>query len=69
MPRKKSTAQRSLLVDWPTWHQLPTEVRQHVEHLVASMCLEVIQSNNSRVLSASVYECFRGVGYDWLSKQ
>ena len=48
MPRKKSTAQRSLLVDWPTWHQLPTEVRQHVEHLVASMCLEVIQSHNSQ---------------------
>lgn len=48
MQRKKSTAQRSLLVDWPTWYQLPTEVRQHVEHLVVSMCLEVIQSHNSQ---------------------
>jgi hypothetical protein len=31
--------------------------------------LKRIGDDEAGVLSASVYECFRGVGYDWLSKQ
>ena len=48
MQRKESTVQRSLFAEWPTWQQLPTEARQHVEQLLANMCLEVIQSNNNQ---------------------
>ena len=46
MQRKDTVAQRPLFAEWPTWQQLPTEVRQRVEQLLVSMCLEVIQSNN-----------------------
>jgi hypothetical protein len=48
MQRKESTAQRSLFAAWPTWQQLPTEARQRVEQLLASMCLEVIQSTDNQ---------------------
>ena len=48
MQRRKNTAQRPLFVEWATWQQLPTEVRQRVEQLLATMCLEVIQSNNDQ---------------------
>jgi hypothetical protein len=49
MQRKQSTTvQRSLFAEWPTWQQLPIEARQHVEQLLANMCLEVIESNNSQ---------------------
>jgi TRAP-type C4-dicarboxylate transport system substrate-binding protein len=48
MQRKDTVAQRPLFTEWPTWQQLPTEVRQRVEQLLVSMCLEVIQSNNDQ---------------------
>jgi hypothetical protein len=30
----------------PAWQQLPTEVCQQVEHLLANLCLEVVKANN-----------------------
>ena len=48
MERKKTVTQRPLFADWPAWQQLPKEVRQRVEQLLVSMCLEVIQSNNDQ---------------------
>ena len=48
MQRKDTVAQRPLFAEWPAWRQLPLEVRQRVEHLLANMCLEVIQPNNNQ---------------------
>jgi TRAP-type C4-dicarboxylate transport system substrate-binding protein len=48
MQRKDIVIQRPLFVEWPSWQQLPAEVRQRVEQLLVSMCLEVIQSNNDQ---------------------
>jgi hypothetical protein len=39
-------SQRPLFADWPAWQQLPTDVRQQLEHLLANMCLEVVKTNN-----------------------
>ena len=46
MRSKELVSQRPVFADWPTWQQLPTEVRQQVEHLLANMCLEVIEPIN-----------------------
>ena len=46
MERKNTVTQRPLFAESPAWQQLPAEVRQRVEQLLATMCLEVIQSNN-----------------------
>jgi hypothetical protein len=46
MQSKESVSQRPLFDDWPAWQQLPTEVCQQVEHLLANMCLEVVNPNN-----------------------
>lgn len=43
MRSKEIVSQRPLFVDWPTWQQLPTEVRQRAEHLLANICLEVVK--------------------------
>ena len=48
MQRKESLSQRPLFADWPAWQQVPTEVRQQVEHLLTNMCLEVIQPTNDQ---------------------
>ena len=48
MQRKTTVAQRPLFAEWPAWGQLPTEVRQQVEHLLANMCLEAIQRHNDQ---------------------
>ena len=48
MQRKDTVAQRPLFAEWPAWQQLPEEIRQRVEQLLATMCLEVIQSNNDQ---------------------
>ena len=48
MQRKESLSQRPLFADWPTWQQVPMEVRQQVEHLLTNMCLEVIQPTNDQ---------------------
>ena len=47
MERKNTVTQRPLFAESPAWQQLPVEVRQRVEQLLASMCLEVNQSNNN----------------------
>ena len=47
MERKDTAIQRPLFAEWPAWQQLPAEVRQRVEQLLVSMCLEVNQSNNN----------------------
>lgn len=41
-------AQRPLFVEWPRWQQLPEEVRQRVERLLATVCVEIVQSNNDQ---------------------
>jgi hypothetical protein len=46
MQPKEIVSQRPLFAEWPAWRQLPTEARQQVEHLLANMCLEVIQACN-----------------------
>ena len=43
MRSKEIVSQRPLFADWPTWQQLPTEVRQRAEHLLANICLEVVK--------------------------
>ena len=48
MQRKESLSQRPLFADWPAWQQVPTEIRQQVEHLLTNMCLEVIQPTNDQ---------------------
>ena len=48
MQRKDTVAQRPLFAEWPAWQQLPAEVRQRVEQLLVTVCLEVIQSNNDQ---------------------
>ena len=48
MQRKQPVAQRPLFAEWPAWQQLPAEARHQVEHLLATMCLEVIQLNNNQ---------------------
>ena len=48
MQRKDTVAQRPLFVEWPAWQQLPAEVRQRVEQLLGSVCLELIQPNNDQ---------------------
>ena len=45
MKNKEVARQRPLLVDWPAWHQLPTEIRQRAEQLLACMCIEVLNPN------------------------
>ena len=45
MKSKEVARQRPLLVDWPVWQQLPTESRQQAEHLLACMCIEVLNPN------------------------
>ena len=47
MQRKQSVSQRPLFADWPAWQQLPTDVRQQLEHLLADMCLEVVKANSN----------------------
>ena len=47
MERKDTAIQRPLFAEWPAWQQLPAEVRQRVEQLLVSMCLEVNQSTNN----------------------
>jgi len=42
MKNKKSMCQRPLFTDWPTRHELPTEVQQQVETLVANMYLAIV---------------------------
>ena len=46
MQRKEIVSQRPLFTEWPAWQQLPTEVRQQVEHLLANMCLELVNPTN-----------------------
>lgn len=46
MRSKEAVSQRPLFADWPTWQQLPREVRQQAEHLLTNMCLEVVESIN-----------------------
>ena len=46
MRSKEKICQRPLFADWPPWPQLPAEVRQQVERLLANMCLEVINPNH-----------------------
>jgi hypothetical protein len=46
MSNKELVRQRPLFADWPTWQQLPTEVRQSVEQLLAQMCLEIVSPCN-----------------------
>jgi hypothetical protein len=46
MQRKEIVRQRPLFAQWPAWQQLPTDVHQQVEDLLANMCLEIIQRNN-----------------------
>jgi hypothetical protein len=46
MQRREIVRQRPLFVQWPAWQQLPTEVHQQAEDLLANMCLEVIQRSN-----------------------
>ena len=48
MQRKEIVSQRPLFTEWPAWQQLPTEVRQQVEDLLANMCLEIIQRSNNQ---------------------
>ena len=48
MQRKDTVAQRPLFAEWPAWQQLPAEVRQRVEQLLATMCLEMIQPNHDQ---------------------
>jgi hypothetical protein len=48
MERKNTVSQRPLFAEWPAWQQLPADVRQRVEQLLATMCLEVIQCNNDQ---------------------
>ena len=42
MKSKKSVCQRPLFTDWPTRHELPTEVQQEVEKLLVNMYLEIV---------------------------
>lgn len=46
MQSKETVSQRPLFADWATWQQLPTEVRQQAQHLLANMCLEVVKPCN-----------------------
>ena len=46
MQSKEIVSQRPLFADWPAWQQLPTEVCQQVEQLLANICLEVVKANN-----------------------
>ena len=46
MQPKEIVRQRPLFAEWPAWQQLPTEVRQQVEHLLANMCLELVNPTN-----------------------
>ena len=48
MQRQDTVAQRPLFAEGPAWQQLPEEDRQRIEQLLATMCLEVIQSNNDQ---------------------
>ena len=48
MQRKEIVCQRPLFAEWPAWQQLPTEVHQQVEDLLANMCLEIIQQGNNQ---------------------
>ena len=48
MQPKEIVSQRPLFAEWPAWQQLPTEVRQQVEDLLANMCLEIIQPSNNQ---------------------
>ena len=46
MQPKEIVSQRPLFAEWPAWQQLPTEVHQQAEDLLANMCLEIIQLSN-----------------------
>lgn len=46
MQTRNTLAQRPLFAEWPTWRQLPEEVRQRVEHLLVTMCLEAVTLYN-----------------------
>ena len=48
MQPKEIVCQRPLFAEWPAWQQLPTEVHQQVEDLLANMCLEIIQPSNNQ---------------------
>ena len=48
MQPKEIVSQRPLFPEWPAWQQLPTEVRQQVEDLLANMCVEIIQRSNNQ---------------------
>ena len=48
MQPKEIVSQRPLFAEWPAWQQLPTEVRQQVEDLLANMCVEIIQRSNNQ---------------------
>ena len=48
MQRKKIVRQRPLFAQWPAWQQLPTEVHQQAEDLLANVCLEIIQMSNQQ---------------------
>ena len=48
MQPKEIVRQRPLFAEWPAWQQLPTEVHQQVEDLLANMCLEIIQLSNKQ---------------------
>jgi hypothetical protein len=48
MQPKEIVSQRPLFAEWPAWQQLPTEVHQQAEDLLANMCLEIIQLSNNQ---------------------
>ena len=57
MQPKEIVSQRPLFADWPAWQQLPAEVRQQVEHLLANMCVEAVNPKND---SSDKEQCNEG---------
>jgi hypothetical protein len=46
MRSKENARQRPLFADWPAWQELPTQVQQQIEKLLANMYLEVVNPSH-----------------------